>query len=70
MTDLDGFEVGLHYEEYRAFSEPLPVEEIARYNVEDVRALACVAERLKQPGRQRHPGIWRLTHRRVPHLSD
>ncbi len=48
-TDLDGFEVGLHYEEYRAFGEPLPIEEIARYNVEDVRALACVAQRLKPP---------------------
>jgi predicted RecB family nuclease len=49
-TDMDGFEVGLHYEEYRAFGEPLPIEEIARYNVEDVRALATTAERLKRPG--------------------
>ena len=49
-TDLDGLEAGWHYEEYRAFGEPLPVEEIARYNVEDVRALVCVAERLKLPG--------------------
>jgi len=49
-TDLNGFEAGWHYEEYRAFGEPLPIEEIARYNVEDVRALVCVAERLKQPG--------------------
>ena len=47
---MDGFEVGLHYEEYRAFGEPLPIEEIARYNVEDVRALATTAERLKRPG--------------------
>ncbi|BCL79668.1 hypothetical protein ccbrp13_21330 [Ktedonobacteria bacterium brp13] len=47
-SDLDGFEVGLHYEEYRASGEPLPFEEIARYNVEDVRALALVAERLLQ----------------------
>ena len=47
-ADLDGFEVGLHYEEYRAFGEPLPLEEIARYNVEDVQALALVAERLLQ----------------------
>ncbi len=45
-TDLDGFEVGLHYQEYCVFGEPLPLEEIARYNVEDVRALAFVAERL------------------------
>ncbi len=44
--DMDGFEVGMLYEEYRAFSEPLPLEEIALYNVEDVRALALVAERL------------------------
>ena len=36
----------LHDEEYRAFGEPLPLEEIARYNVEDVRALAFVAGRL------------------------
>ncbi len=48
-ADLDGFEVGLLYEEYRAFGEPLPLEEIARYNVEDVRALALVAERLLRP---------------------
>jgi len=45
-ADLDGFEVGLHYEEYRAFGEPLPLEEISRYNIEDVRALAFVAEQL------------------------
>ncbi len=45
-ADLDGFEVGWHYEEYRAFGEPLPLEEIALYNVEDVRALALVAGRL------------------------
>ncbi len=49
-TDLHGLKVGLHDEEYRAFGEPLPIEEIARYNVEDMRTLACVAERLKQPG--------------------
>jgi predicted RecB family nuclease len=47
-TNLDGFEVGLLYEEYRAFCEPLPLEQIARYNVEDVQALAFVAERLLQ----------------------
>jgi Icc-related predicted phosphoesterase/uncharacterized protein YprB with RNaseH-like and TPR domain len=47
-ADLDGFEVGLHYEEYRVFGEPLPLEEIARYNVEDVQALAFVAEWLLQ----------------------
>lgn len=45
-ADLDGFEVGMLYEEYRAFGEPLPLGEIARYNIEDVRALALVAERL------------------------
>ncbi len=44
--DLDGFEVGMHYEEYRAFGDPLPLDEISRYNVEDVRALAFVTERL------------------------
>jgi len=36
--------VGLHDEEYRAFGELLPLEEITRYNIEDVRALAFVAE--------------------------
>ncbi len=50
MTVLDGFEVGLHYDKHSACGEPLPVEEIVRYNVENVRVLACVAERLKQPG--------------------
>lgn len=32
------------YEEYRIFGEPLPLEEIASYNIDDVRALAFVAE--------------------------
>jgi Icc-related predicted phosphoesterase/uncharacterized protein YprB with RNaseH-like and TPR domain len=46
--ELDGFEVGMYYEEYRNFGDPLPLEEIARYNIEDARALAFIAERLLQ----------------------
>lgn len=42
--DLDGFEVGLMYEEYCKWQSPLPIEEIARYNLDDVRALAFVAQ--------------------------
>jgi Icc-related predicted phosphoesterase/uncharacterized protein YprB with RNaseH-like and TPR domain len=42
--DIDGFEVGFRYEEYRRQGVTLPIEEIARYNLEDVQALAFVAE--------------------------
>lgn len=42
--DLDGFEVGLKYEEYCRWRSPLPIDEIARYNADDVRALMFVAD--------------------------
>ncbi len=42
--DIDGFEVGFRYEEYCRQGVALPIEEIARYNGEDVRALAFVVE--------------------------
>nr|BBH92403.1 hypothetical protein KTA_06020 [Thermogemmatispora argillosa] len=45
--DLDGFEVGLLYEEYRYYGEPLPVELIMRYNAEDVLALSHVTHFLR-----------------------
>jgi len=41
-SGLDGFEVGFRYECYLKFHEPLPVEEIRRYNADDVRALTLV----------------------------
>ncbi|MBE3566143.1 MAG: ribonuclease H-like domain-containing protein [Thermogemmatispora sp.] len=44
--DLDGFEAGLLYEEYRVYGEPLPVETLMGYNAEDVLALAHVMQYL------------------------
>ncbi|RAQ98389.1 ribonuclease H-like domain-containing protein [Thermogemmatispora tikiterensis] len=44
--DLDGFEAGLLYEEYRTYGEPLPVETLMGYNAEDVLALAHVMQYL------------------------
>jgi predicted RecB family nuclease len=40
--DLDGFEVGLLYEEFRRLGATLPVAAIRQYNVLDVLALAHV----------------------------
>ncbi|WP_376796589.1 ribonuclease H-like domain-containing protein [Thermogemmatispora sp.] len=59
--DLDGFEAGLLYEEYRTFGEPLPVELIARYNAEDVLALAHVTRYLLStlPASTASPGAGR-----------
>jgi Icc-related predicted phosphoesterase/uncharacterized protein YprB with RNaseH-like and TPR domain len=67
-SDLDGFEVGLYYEGYRTCGEPLPLKEIARYIIEDVRALMLVAERLLQitpniTSPKRFGWIWQWTRR-------
>lgn len=40
--EMDGFLAGLAYELYRRYGEPLPMETIARYNANDVRALEHV----------------------------
>ena len=50
QSDLNGFEVGLLYEAYRHFNEPLPIEAIARYNAEDVTALVFVAQWAQRHG--------------------
>ncbi len=44
---LDGFGVGLAYERFRKWGEPLPLDQINRRNSTDLRALAHVANWLR-----------------------
>jgi Icc-related predicted phosphoesterase/uncharacterized protein YprB with RNaseH-like and TPR domain len=47
-VDLDGFEVGLLYEEFRMQGATLPIEAIRRYNEMDVLSLAYVAQWMRE----------------------
>lgn len=41
---MDGFAVGMAYERYRAYGDPVPLEEIESYNADDVSAVHAVLE--------------------------